>query len=122
MGDDANTCVETEGYTRFGTIDTDTQTFHIASWSPDEVIATDVERGLPGATSTTLVIYRPVALEIRDATFPPRVEAIGKSPKPNSREDFISCLVPHVQAEEKTRGDREERKPVEHATSRNCQL
>jgi hypothetical protein len=62
-GNDSNSCTETEGYVRFGTIDTDNQTYHIVSWSPDEVIATDVERGLSGATSTTLLIH-PAANEI----------------------------------------------------------
>jgi hypothetical protein len=43
---DANACTETQCYTQFGLIlHTDTQTYHIASWSHDEVIATDAERG-----------------------------------------------------------------------------
>jgi hypothetical protein len=62
-GDDANTCTETEGYTQFGSIHVDKQTYHIASWSHDEVIATDAERGLSGSTTTTLLIH-PVANEI----------------------------------------------------------
>jgi hypothetical protein len=48
---DANACTETQGYTQFGGIHTDTQTYRIASWSHDEVIATDAERGLSGATT-----------------------------------------------------------------------
>lgn len=60
---DANACIETEGYTQFGNLETDTQTFHIASWSHDEVIATDAERGLAGATTTTLLIH-PEANEV----------------------------------------------------------
>lgn len=60
---DANICSENQGYTQFGTIQTDHQTYHIASWSPDEVIATDVERGLSGSTTTTLLIH-PNANEI----------------------------------------------------------
>ncbi len=47
---DANACTETQGYTQFGSIQTEPQTYHIASWSHDEVIATDAERGLSGAT------------------------------------------------------------------------
>ena len=61
--DQSNSCTETEGYTQFGSIHTDTQTFHIASWRSDEVIATDAERGLSGSTTTTLLI-RPEANEI----------------------------------------------------------
>lgn len=60
---DENTCTETQAYTQFGGIHTNTQTYHIASWSNDEVIATDAERGLSGATTTTLLI-RPEANEI----------------------------------------------------------
>jgi hypothetical protein len=45
---DANACVETQAYIQFGSIQTDTQTYHIASWNHDEVIATDSERGLSG--------------------------------------------------------------------------
>jgi hypothetical protein len=62
-GDESNSCTETEGYTRFGSLQTDTQAFHIASWSPDEVIATDAEHGLSGSTTTTLLIH-PQANEV----------------------------------------------------------
>jgi hypothetical protein len=69
IGDDENVCIETEGYTRFGSIDTDTQTFHIALWGPDEVIATDVEHGLSGSTATTLLIHPKVnEIEVVDRT------------------------------------------------------
>jgi hypothetical protein len=61
--DGANTCTETQGYTQMGTISTDTQTYHVASWVNDEVIATDVEHGLSGSTTTTLIIH-PQANEI----------------------------------------------------------
>jgi hypothetical protein len=60
---DENVCTETQAYTQFGGIHTSTQTYHIASWSKDEVIATDAERGLSGATTTTLLIH-PEANEI----------------------------------------------------------
>lgn len=60
---DSNSCTETDGYTQFGSIHTDTQTYHVVSWSGDEVIATDVERGLSGSTTTTLIIH-PAANEI----------------------------------------------------------
>jgi len=63
VGDDTNICTETQGYTQFGGINTDSQTYHIASWSSDEVIATDAEQGLSGATTTTLLI-RPIANEV----------------------------------------------------------
>jgi hypothetical protein len=55
--DETNMCTETEGYTQFGNLQTDTQTFHIASWASDEVIATDAEKGLTGSTTTTLLIH-----------------------------------------------------------------
>lgn len=61
--DDANICTETEGYVLTAAIQTDSQTFHIASWSSDEVIATDAEQGLSGTTTTTLIIH-PQANEI----------------------------------------------------------
>jgi hypothetical protein len=61
--DGANTCTETQGYTQMGTISTDTQTYHVASWANDEVIATDVEHGVSGSTATTLIIH-PQANEI----------------------------------------------------------
>ena len=57
IGDDANVCTETQAYTQVAAIRADNQTYHIASWSPDEVIATDVEQGLSGATTTTLLIH-----------------------------------------------------------------
>ena len=60
---DSNICTEIEGYTQFGSIHTDTQTYHIASWSGDDVIATDAERGLSGSTTTTLLIH-PEANEV----------------------------------------------------------
>lgn len=60
---EANSCTETEGYTQLGSIHTSTQTFHIASWSSDEVIATDAERGLSGSTTTTVLIH-PEANEV----------------------------------------------------------
>lgn len=63
IDDDSNVCTETEAYTQFSTIDTDTQTYHIASWNPDEVIATSSDRGLTGTTTTTLLIH-PTANEI----------------------------------------------------------
>ena len=63
IGEAANACTETEGYAQFGSIHTDTQTYHVASWSPDEVIATDSEQGLSGTTATTLIIH-PQANEI----------------------------------------------------------
>jgi len=62
-GDDSNSCTETQAYTQLGSINVDTQTYHIASWSRDEVIATDVERGLSGTTTTTLIIH-PEANEV----------------------------------------------------------
>ncbi|GGG97079.1 hypothetical protein [Silvibacterium dinghuense] len=62
-GDDSNSCTETQAYTQLGSINVDTQTYHIASWSRDEVIATDVERGLSGTTTTTLIIH-PKANEV----------------------------------------------------------
>jgi hypothetical protein len=62
-GSDSNTCTETDGYTQFGSIHADTQTYHVVSWSGDEVIATDVERGLSGSTTTTLIIH-PTANEV----------------------------------------------------------
>jgi hypothetical protein len=66
---DSNTCTETQGYVRLGSIGTDTQTYHIASWSPDEVIATDAERGISGATNTTLLIHPQTnEIEIIDRT------------------------------------------------------
>jgi hypothetical protein len=55
--DESNSCIETEGYTQFGSIQTDTQTYHIASWRSDEVIATNAQRGLSGSTTTTLLIH-----------------------------------------------------------------
>jgi hypothetical protein len=61
--DDSNTCTETQAYMQLGTIDSDTQAYRIVSWSPDEIVATDVEKGLSGATSTTLVIH-PQANEV----------------------------------------------------------
>jgi hypothetical protein len=57
IDDDSNVCTETEAYTQFGTIDVDTQTYHIDSWRPDEVIATKSERGLAATTTTTLLIH-----------------------------------------------------------------
>jgi len=63
VGDDFNVCTETEGYTQVAGIQTDTQTYHIASWSHDEVIATDVEHAAVAATTTTLIIH-PEANEI----------------------------------------------------------
>ena len=63
IGDDSNVCTETQGYTQVASIQVDTQTYHIASWGRDEVIATDVERGLSGGTTTTLLIH-PEANEV----------------------------------------------------------
>ncbi len=63
IGDDFNVCTETEGYTQVGNIQTDTQTYHIASWSRDEVIATDVEQA-PLASTTTTLLIRPEANEV----------------------------------------------------------
>jgi hypothetical protein len=63
IGDDSNICTEIQGYTQVVSIQAETQTYHIASWSRDEVIATDVERGLSGATTTTLIIH-PEANEV----------------------------------------------------------
>jgi hypothetical protein len=62
--DDANICTETQAFMQFGTIDSDTQTYRIASWSPDEIVATNMERGLAGGTSSTLVIH-PQANEVQ---------------------------------------------------------
>jgi hypothetical protein len=63
IGDDSNICTETEGYIQIAAIRTDSQTYHIASWSRDEVVATDVERGSSGSTTTTLLIH-PEANEV----------------------------------------------------------
>jgi hypothetical protein len=62
-GDDGNSCTETQAYTQLGSIHADTQTYHIASWSRDEVIATDVEHGASGTTTSTLIIH-PEANEV----------------------------------------------------------
>ena len=64
LGGDSNTCTETDAYTVLGRgLYTGTQTYHVVSWSGDEVIATDVERDLSGSTTTTLIIH-PAANEI----------------------------------------------------------
>jgi len=63
MGDDADICTETQAYTQIGTVQADHQTYHIASWSPDEVIATDVEQA-PLASTTTTLLIRPKANEV----------------------------------------------------------
>jgi hypothetical protein len=73
---DANACTETQGYIQFGIIQTDTQTYHIASWSRDEVIATDAERGLAGTTTSTLLIH-PEADEVEVVD---RTKMDGKQP------------------------------------------
>ncbi len=57
IGDDPNVCTENQGYTQFGGIHSETQAYRIASWNRDEVIATDAERGITGATTTTLLIH-----------------------------------------------------------------
>ncbi len=62
-GDDVNSCTETQAYTQLWSIHVDTQTYHIASWSRDEVIATDVEHGVSGTTTSTLIIH-PEANEV----------------------------------------------------------
>jgi hypothetical protein len=63
INDDSNVCTEIQGYVQLFGIETDTQTYHIASWSRDEIVATDVERGMSGSTTTTLLI-RPEANEV----------------------------------------------------------
>jgi hypothetical protein len=55
--DESNSCTETDATVQFASLQTDTQTYHIASWSPDEVIATQSDRGLSGTTTTTLIIH-----------------------------------------------------------------
>jgi hypothetical protein len=60
---ESNNCIEYQGYADPFSIQVDHQTYHIASWNPDEIIATDVERGLSGSTTTTLLIH-PNANEI----------------------------------------------------------
>jgi hypothetical protein len=80
---DANTCTETEGYTQFGSVQTDIQTYHIASWSNDEVIATDAERGLSGATTTTLLIH-PEANE---------VEIVDRTKMDEKQADFTKSMA-----------------------------
>ena len=57
LGEQADTCTEANGYVQFDSVHADTETFHVVSWSPEELIATDSERGLSGATSTTLIIH-----------------------------------------------------------------
>ena len=78
---DANACTETQAYTQFGSIHTDTQTYHIVSWSHDEVIATDAERGLSGATTTTLLIH-PGANEI---------EVVDRTRMDEKQPDFLKA-------------------------------
>jgi hypothetical protein len=69
LGDQANSCTEIEGYIQSNSLHSDTQTYHIASWSPDEVIATDSERGFAGGTTTTMIIHPQTnEIEIFDTT------------------------------------------------------
>jgi hypothetical protein len=63
IDDEANSCTETDGYAEYGGIKTETQTFHIASWSRDEVIATAAERGISASSTATLLIH-PEANEV----------------------------------------------------------
>jgi hypothetical protein len=57
IADDANSCTEIQAYTQIAAIRAENQTYHIVSWSPEELVATDVERGLSGGTTTTLLIH-----------------------------------------------------------------
>lgn len=61
--DESNSCTEIEAYVQFGGIRADSQTYHVVSWAHDEVVATNVDRGLSGATTSTLLI-RPEANEV----------------------------------------------------------
>jgi hypothetical protein len=78
IGDDAKVCTETQAYTQVAGIRADNQTYHIASWSRDEVIATDAERGLSGATTSTLLIHP----EANDVEVIDRTKMDEKQPKP----------------------------------------